>query len=105
MVLAVLVLSAVTAAAQNLTPGERKLRARLAAYASHAATVDPSARAKRGADGLLAKFEHQVDPEGKLDPADRRRRAVQLRRAHMARLALKSARARRTRGGGDDAAA
>lgn len=80
-----------------LTPAERTLRARAAAHASHAATSDPAARAAKGAAGMLAKFERQVDPDGVLDPADRRRRAEHLRKAHMAKLALASAKARRAR--------
>lgn len=86
-----------------LTPTERKLRAKLAAHASHAATADPAARAAKGAAGLLARFEREVDPDGHLDALDRRRRAEHLLKAHMARLALKSARARRKLAGGDAA--
>jgi hypothetical protein len=44
---------------------------------------------------MLAKFEREVDPENILDPAERARRAEYKRRAHMQRLALKSAQARR----------
>jgi len=47
---------------------------------------------------MLDKFEHQVDPEGKLSPAERAQRAEHARKAHFKRLALKSARARRRRG-------
>ena len=79
----------------GLTAAERTLRARLAAHTSWANTADPSARARKGAAGLLAKFELEADPDGTLDPIDRRRRAEQLRKAHMARLALKSSKARR----------
>ncbi|WP_245612650.1 hypothetical protein [Actinotalea ferrariae] len=43
----------------------------------------------------MAKFERQVDPEGTLAPDERARRAEHARKAHFARLALKSARARR----------
>jgi hypothetical protein len=45
----------------------------------------------------MARFEKQVDPDGTLDPVERARRADQAMRAHMARLALKSAQARRRR--------
>jgi hypothetical protein len=46
---------------------------------------------------FLAQFERQVDPDGLLPSAERRRRAEQLRSAHFARLALASAKARRAR--------
>ena len=48
---------------------------------------------------MLDKFETQVYPEGILPPAERARRAEHARKAHFQRLALKSARARRRRGG------
>jgi hypothetical protein len=48
--------------------------------------------------GFLAKFEREVDPDGRLTPAERKRRAEAARRAHMTRLALKSAAARRRSG-------
>jgi hypothetical protein len=43
----------------------------------------------------LQRFERQVDPDGTLNPAERRRRAEQAMRAHMAGLALRSAQVRR----------
>lgn len=50
-------------------------------------------------DGLKAanvtRFEREVDPDNQLPPAERRRRAIAARRAHMAKLALKSAQARK----------
>lgn len=80
-----------------LTPGERVLRARLAAHASHAATANPSARAAKGAAGLLAKFEREIDPDNQLTPEDRRRRAQHRYKQHMTALALQSSKARRAR--------
>ena len=85
---------------QPMTPGERTLRARAAAYEMHAKHGSRKAAVK-GQAALLAKFERQVDPDGLLTPEERRRRALHARRAHMARLALASARSRRAnRGGG-----
>ncbi len=46
---------------------------------------------------LALTFEKQVDPDGTLDPIERARRAQNLRRAHMLRLARASADARRER--------
>lgn len=45
--------------------------------------------------GFLAKFEREVDPDGELDAGERARRADCAMRAHMARLALKSVKARK----------
>jgi hypothetical protein len=45
--------------------------------------------------GFMARFEDEVDPERKLSLAERQRRAQAAMRAHMARLALRSAKSRR----------
>lgn len=82
-----------------LTPGERALRARIAAYASWANTPDRAARTKPGRDASMARFEREVDPEGVLSPAERRIRAASARKAHFSRLAYRSARARRRKAG------
>lgn len=80
----------------GLPPAERVLRARCAAHAMHA-RHDVRVVSKPGRDAAFARFEREVDPEGKLDPAERRRRAEHARQAHMTRLALRSARARRAK--------
>lgn len=76
-----------------MTPAQYTMRARIAAQArwSRESGAD---QAKRGQEGLLARFERDVDPDGVLDPVERRRRAESARKAHMSRLALKSSRAR-----------
>lgn len=81
--------------AEPLTPSERSLRARIAVHTSWANTEDRSARTAPGRRAAMARFERKVDPDGTLSPAERARRADQAMRAHMARLALKSAMARR----------
>lgn len=43
----------------------------------------------------MEKFEYQVDPQRKLLPAERAKRAENARKAYYQRLALKSAQARR----------
>ena len=94
-----------------LTPQQRRLRAEIAAHARWS-REDPTATAIRAQAGLLAKFEREVDPDGTLTPAERARRAEHARRAHMKRLALRSAQARARRaaapaggsGGGGEAA-
>lgn len=72
-----------------------RLRARIAAHESWANTSDRSARTGSARAALLAKFEQRVHPDGTLPPEERARRAEHARKAHFARLALKSAQARR----------
>jgi hypothetical protein len=80
----------------DLTPTERSLRGSLAVHHSWAYTDDRSARTQPGRDAAWAKFEAEIDEKFPgLDPAERRIRAEHLRKAHMKRLALKSAKSRR----------
>ena len=81
----------------GLSPTQRSMRARLAAHAMHARhdSRQVTANARKA---FVERFESQVDPDGVLPAAERRRRAEHAMRAHMSRLALRSARARRTRG-------
>jgi hypothetical protein len=73
---------------------ERSLRARFAAHSLHA-THDSRELTAPARAAFLGRFEREADPEGVLDPAERTRRAEHLRKAFFARLALKSAQARR----------
>lgn len=77
-----------------LTPSERALRARLAAHALHSQydSRDLTAPAR---SAFLKRFEDEVDPDRILSEDERQRRAAHARKAHMHRLALKSAQARR----------
>jgi hypothetical protein len=50
-----------------------------------------------GRAAFLARFEQEVDPNGLLDPEERRRRAEQARRVYFARLSLAAAKARATK--------
>ena len=83
----------------GLTPAEASLRGRLGAHVLHA-TYDSRAITAKARAAFLARFEQQVDPAGALPPDERRRRADHLRKAHFARLALKSAQARRRKAKG-----
>ena len=89
-----------------VSPTERSLRARLAAYAMHA-QHDSRDTSAPGRAAFLARFEADVDPDGRLDPEERRRRAEHARSAYFARLALASVAARRakraSRTGGESA--
>ena len=78
------------------SPAERSLRARLAAYALHAQR-DPRETTANGRAAFLARFDREVDPEGRLEPDERRRRAEQARRAYFARLSLAAIKARQAK--------
>ncbi len=82
-----------------MSPSERSLRARIGAYSLHA-RHDPRETTKPGRAAFLARFEREVDPHGVLTITERARRAAAARKAHFAKLALKSARARRRRANG-----
>jgi hypothetical protein len=75
---------------------ERSLRARVAAYALHAQR-DPRQTTANGRAAFLARFDREVDPDGVLDPEERRRRAEQARRAYFTRLSLAAAKARQAK--------
>ena len=78
----------------SMSPSDRVLRAQLGGYA-RAAKYDGADMTAAARSRFLARFEHEVDPDGTLDPAERSRRAEAARRAWMTSLALKSAAARR----------
>jgi hypothetical protein len=71
----------------------RQLTGRMNAHRSWAHTEDRAARTAPARRAFLAKFEAMVDAKF-TDPADRLRRAENLRQAHMAAIALRSAEAR-----------
>ena len=85
-----------TSGTHGLSPAERTLRARLAAHAMHG-RQDARATTAKARAAFLARFEQQADPDGLLTPAERERRAQQLRSAYFAQLALASPKARRAR--------
>ena len=81
----------------ELDAASRKLRAKMGAHAMHARN-DPkevTRKARGSSPQSLSYHEKQVDPDGVLDPAERKRRAEHARKAYMTGLALKSAQARR----------
>jgi len=82
----------------DLTPQERSLRAQIAAFTLHA-TRDPVKHTAPARRAWLDSFIQQVDPDGVLSPEERTRRAECALKAHMRRLALRSAKARRKAGG------
>jgi hypothetical protein len=81
----------------SLSPEERILRARLAAFTKHS-LYDPSETtkpARAASPGSLSYWERKVDPKGELSDAERRRRAECAKKAHFQRMAFESAKARR----------
>jgi hypothetical protein len=79
----------------GLTGSERTMRAALASNISWANTEDRTARTENGRQAHWEKFKRQVDPDGKLTPAERHKRAENAYKAHFQRMALKSAKSRR----------
>jgi hypothetical protein len=77
-----------------MTPQERRLRARAGGLAVHA-KYGSDFIAARARAGIIHHFEHKVDPEGRLDPEERRERAILARKAHMASMSIKASQARR----------
>lgn len=79
----------------RLTPAERSLRAQLAANARWSRT-DRVQASQDARDRQRRKFENEVDPDRVLPTDERARRADNAAKAHMAALALKSVKARRS---------
>ena len=79
-----------------VTPEQRRLRAQIAATARWS-RESPVVNARRGQEGLVAKFEREVDPDGTLPPEERARRAASARRSHMLRLSARSSKVRAAR--------
>jgi hypothetical protein len=76
----------------GLSPEERRLRARIGAYALHS---QGKTNTRPGTESFLARFLREVDPHGELPEAERTRRAELALRQYMCRLALRSLQARR----------
>lgn len=76
---------------------DRSTIARIAANDRWAKEKDRSAATQAARDGLLRKFEDQVDPDRVLSPDERARRVENARSAHYSRIARKSAQARAAR--------
>ena len=79
----------------GFTPSEQSMRGALGAHVSWANTENRTARTAPARKAFDGRFEHEVDPDGVLPPAERAKRVENARRAYFLRLALKSAKARR----------
>lgn len=72
-------------------------RGRIGAYRLHA-THDPRETTRNARAAFMARWDREVDPEGKLSEAERQRRATSARKAYFAQLAYRSAVARSSKG-------
>lgn len=70
---------------------------RIGAHRKWATTEDRSAATQAARDGLYRRFEDEVDPDRVLLPEERAKRVESARRAHYARIAMKSAASRRAK--------
>jgi len=77
-----------------MNSSERRQRSRIGGL-TLAATRDPKDYTQAARDGFWKRFLDLVDPDRRLPKAERDRRAQAAMKAHMTRLALKSARKRR----------
>jgi hypothetical protein len=77
-------------------PMSRTERARVAALTRHS-RGDTKLATAAARSGFQDRFAREVDPDGILPPAERAARAQRALRAHMLRLAAKSAEARAKR--------
>ena len=80
----------------SLSPEQRSLIGRIGGFALHS-KYDSKEITRAARTAFLAKWAREVDPDGVLPEVERNRRAESALKAHMARLALKSAKARRAR--------
>jgi len=80
--------------ARDDTAVQRSLRARMAAYTMHA-SHDSRVTTRNAREAFLARFERQVDPDGRLSASEHQRRAEAAKKAYFVGLAMKSAKARR----------
>ena len=77
-------------------PHDMALRGRIGAFRLHA-MHDPRVTTAKARATFRSSFERLVDPDGRLSPRERSRRADAARRAHYARIARLSALRRRGR--------
>ena len=75
---------------------KKNINAKIAAEISWARTQDRSARTRPAREAFLKRFEREVDPDGKLPPDERARRANHALRAHMLRLRKRAGTKRRS---------
>ncbi len=83
---------------------ERSIRARIGAHQLHAThdSVELTRAARQASTTALnLRLLAELDPADVLPPAERERRLAHARKAHFAKLALRSAQARRRKAGSE----
>ena len=75
-------------------PEEMALRGRLGAHVTHS-RHDSRAITRKAREAFLGRFELEVDPDGKLELDERRRRAAHAKKAYFLRLGMKGRKRRR----------
>jgi hypothetical protein len=83
---------------RTFDPRVMALRGRIGAHVTHS-RHDPRSTTANARATFASRFEAEADPTYSLSEEERARRAHHLRRAHMAKLALLSAQARRRKKG------
>ncbi len=89
----------------EMTPEQRSMRASLASHTRWAHEPDRAEAMRPALDGLLARFEREVDPDGVLEPHVRAQRAESAKKAYFKALQLKSSRSRAAKRAGKSKAA
>lgn len=85
----------------GLSPAERRRRSQIAANARWAKEPDRLAATAAARLAGMRRFEDEVDPERKLPPELRAKMADNARKAHMLRMSLKGAKARKRKAAAD----
>jgi hypothetical protein len=83
------------AAPKNMTPEQRSLRARIAAHTQWSLEDNRTERTAAARKAAEDRFVDLVDPDRKLPPEERAKRAANARSAHFSRMAAASAASRR----------
>jgi hypothetical protein len=71
-------------------PNLASMRGRIGAYRLHA-MYDARDTTRNARAAFMSRWDREVDPEGKLQPSERERRATAARKAYFVQLAYRSA--------------
>ena len=80
-----------------MTPNEKSQHMSIAAHTRWSREPDRTAATAKARAAAEKRFELLVDPDGVLTDSERMKRAESARKAHFARMAIASAKARRKR--------
>lgn len=79
-----------------MTPEEARQRGALGAHVRWSRESDRSAATAAARAAALSRFEREVDPDGVLSPEERAVRARHAKAAHMRRMSMAAAKARKS---------